>query len=108
MWKKAVVAVVSLVSFSIQAAPFAVVDVVAGVAQCGVYLDAAPKATIPATALQCKYDLSTVSAGAHSIKMTAISIADPVWGTQESAQTSPLAFSRPVAPAVPTGLVLTP
>lgn len=90
------------------AAPFAVADVASGVTSCGVYFDSAAKVTVPATGNQCKYDLSGVSVGNHSIKMTAITTADPVWGTQESPQSLPLDFSRPAAPSAPTGLVLTP
>lgn len=90
------------------AAPFVIADVVAGVGQCGVYLDATPRVLVPAVAGQCKYDLAGVSVGAHSVTMTAMTINDPIWGTQESAQSVPLAFSRPAGPAVPTGLVLIP
>lgn len=89
-------------------APFVVADVAAGVSQCGVYLDAAAKVTVPAASNQCKYDVSGITPGNHSIKMTAITVADPVWGSQESAQSLPLDFSRPAQPSAPSGLVLTP
>ena len=90
------------------AAPFLEADVVAGVAQCGVFMDAAPKVLVPAAALKCRYDLAGLAAGPHSVTMTALSVADPIWGTQESGPSSPLAFSRPGAPASPSGLVLKP
>lgn len=86
--------------------PFAVADVVVGVTSCGVFLDAATKVTVPASAGKCSYDLSAVSVGAHSIKMTAIAN-DPLWGVQESAPTGPLAFTRPAAGvAQPTTLTI--
>lgn len=97
-------------------APFVVSDPLAtGTSQCGVFLDAAAKITIPvfpATAPAvgniCKFDVGSVSVGSHTIQMTAISVNDPVWGSQESGKSSPLVFVRPAAPAVPGGLQLTP
>ena len=90
------------------AAPFIVADVVAGVTQCGIYFDAAPKTTVAATNLTCRYDLSGIATGAHVVKMTAISANDPIWGTQESVQSAPLNFTKPSTPAAPAGLTLTP
>ena len=103
-----------LPSFAL-AAPFVTTDPtsVAGITQCGVYLDSAAKVTIPVTAATapavgnlCKFDVGTVSVGSHSIQMTFITINDPIWGSQESAKSSPLVFVRPAAPTAPTGLGL--
>lgn len=99
-------ALVSLVS-PVYAANI-VADVASGTAQCGVFLDAAAKVVIPAVGTTCTYDVSTVSVGLHSIKMTAISVNDPVWGSQESAQSAAFSFTRPGTPAAPSGLRLTP
>ena len=99
----AVIAFWSLVlSAAAFAQPFVVADVVAGVSQCGVYLNAAPKVTVPASSLLCKYDISGVSVGSHTIRMTAISVADPIWGTQESVQSAALNFTRPAVPVTPS------
>jgi hypothetical protein len=106
--RQAVALLLCMVCFAAGAAPFVVATVVSGVSSCGVFLDAAAKVTVTATALQCKYDLAAVSVGAHTVTMTAISTTDPVWGTQESAQSAPLNFTRPALPAVPSGLTLTP
>jgi hypothetical protein len=84
------------------AAPFVVADVVAGVTSCGVFLDTAAKVTVPAATLLCKYDLATLPVGAHVIRMTAIATADPVWGTQESVQSAPLNFTKPISPTAPS------
>lgn len=99
-------------SLSVSAAPFVVSDPLDPRAtNCGVFLDAAAKVTIPVTAdgtdKVCKYDISGVSVGSHTIRMTAIAN-DPVWGSQESVQSSPLSFVRPSAPAAPAGLGLQP
>lgn len=96
-----------------QAAPFVVSDPVdPATAQCGVLLDAAPKViitvTVAAGVKTCKYDLATLASGSHSIRMTAITLNDPVWGSQESAPSVPLAFSKPAVPAPPASLVLSP
>jgi hypothetical protein len=96
-----------------QAAPFIVTDILAaGVSQCGVFMDAAPKVTIPVTAVTggniCKHDVGAVSPGAHSATMTAISVNDPIWGSQESPQSLPFTFTKPAVPAAPTGLKLAP
>jgi len=85
----------------------------AGVTNCGVFLDANAKVTIPVTPITspvgniCKFDVSTVSAGTHTITMTAI-IVDPVFGTKESPQSLPLSFTVPATPAAPANLRLTP
>jgi hypothetical protein len=84
--------------------PFVVSDPVAdGVTQCGVYIDTAARVTSPVVAATggniCKYDLAGLSVGPHLVTMTAIAVNDPIWGSQESAHSSPLAFEvqAPVA-----------
>ncbi len=77
--------------------PFVVSDPVAvGVKQCGVYIDGAARVisavVAPAGTNICKYDLAGIPVGPHSVAMTAITVDDPVWGSQESAQSIPLAF----------------
>jgi hypothetical protein len=93
--------------------PFVVSDLLAsGVSLCGVYMDAAPKATIPVAAVTggniCKLDIGTISVGTHTVTMTAISVNDPIWGSQESAPSLPLSFTKQSPPAAPTGLKLIP
>lgn len=83
------------------ASPFAVGDVVAGVTECRVLLDGVDVGIVPAQSLECRFDAAGVSFGPHSLTMTAI-INDPVWGVLESAQSGPLAFTRPSVPVVPT------
>jgi hypothetical protein len=95
------------------AAPFVVSDILqAGVTQCGVFVDTAAKVTIPVTAVTggniCKHDVGAISAGSHTVTMTAISVNDPVWGSQESVKSSPLSFVRPAAPSAPATLQLAP
>ena len=87
------------------AAPFVVSDPVAvGVTQCGVYVDTAPRVTSAVVAAvggnMCEYDLADVAAGAHLVAMTAITVNDPLLGSQESAKSSPLAFTIPGTPAL--------
>lgn len=87
------------------ATPFVVSDpLVVGVVQCGVYIDNAPKLTVPVvvgtTGSICSYDLGGLSPGAHVVSMTAITLSDPIWGGQESVKSSPLAFTLAV-PAIP-------
>src|SRR5438552_405683 len=84
------------------AAPFIVSDpVVVGVSQCGAYIDSEPKVTSPVIGTAggniCRYDVAGVSAGAHSVTMTTITVNDPIWGSQESAMSSPLALTVPGA-----------
>lgn len=95
------------------AAPFVVTNPLdASTVSCGVFLDTAAKVTIPITAVTggniCKFDIGTVSTGSHIIAMSAIAVNDPIWGSQESAKSVPLSFTRPGPPAVPTGLILQP
>lgn len=89
------------------AAPFVVSDpLTIGTTQCGVYLDSAPRATIPVTPATggniCRFDLGGVAAGAHTVSMTAITLSDPVFGFQESAKSEPLTFTlaTPIITAV--------
>ena len=110
--KKILALVLTLLSPMALSAPFVVSDPLDPRAtNCGVFLDAAAKVTIPVTAdgtdKVCKYDISGVSVGSHTIRMTAIAN-DPVWGSQESAESVPLSFVRPAAPSVPAGLGLQP
>ena len=98
---------------AVTAAPFVVSDILTqGVTQCGVYMAAAAKVTIPVTAVTggniCKHDIAAVSTGAHTVTMTSITVNDPIWGSQESAKSSPLSFVRPAAPSAPAGLGLAP
>lgn len=100
-------------SNSVLAAPFVVSDTLpAGVTQCGVYMDAAAKVTIPVTAVTggniCKHDIAAISTGSHTVTMTSITVNDPVWGSQESVKSSPLSFVRPSSPAAPASLQLSP
>lgn len=109
---KRLLALLMFVSTPALASPHVVTDPVApGVTHCGVFLDSTAKVTIAVTAVTggniCKYNVAGVSAGAHTIRMTAI-INDPLWGTQESPQSAPLAFTKPGVPPTPAGLNLTP
>ena len=104
--------ILAMFSASALAAPFVVTDPLdASATHCGVFLDAAPKQTVPVavegTNKICKFDVQGISNGSHSIRMTAISN-DPIWGVQESPQSVPLAFVKPAAPATPAGIRLAP
>lgn len=112
--------VLMLISSLAWGAPFVISNPVAPQAttplQCGIFLDAAPKAVIPATVVAtpagtiCKFDVAAVPVGQHTITMTVITTNDPKYGSQESLQSPPLAFSLPwPTPLVaPGGLQLTP
>ena len=81
--------------------------------QCGVFMDALPKVTVPVTVQGatkiCKYDLApTFAPGTHTVTMTAITVNDPVWGNAESAKSTPLVFTKPGVPAAPGNLGLSP
>lgn len=98
------------------AAPFAITDPVAsGVTHCGLYVDAAAKIEAPVFtdavgAKICRFDLASLSVGNHALRVTAI-MRDPTltyYPYLESAQSPPLAFSKPGAPLTPAGLRLTP
>ena len=110
---KKLLAILALFAGTAQAAPFVISDLLeTGVVQCGVFLDAAAKVTIPVTAVTggniCKFDVGAISNGSHTIQMTAITVNDPVWGSQESARSSPLTFVRPAPTAAPATLRLAP
>ena len=98
----------------VYAAPYAVSDpTTQAVTDCGIQLDNNVKMDIDVEVVtggkRCKYDLTTVSAGTHTIKATFVNI-DPTWGRSESVFSTPLTFTRPVAavPTAPIGIVLTP
>ena len=104
---------VMLASFAAHAA-FIEADVGPTVTSCGVLLDTAPKTTVPvtnpvppATQKKCRYDVSTIAAGVHDVRLTAI-VTDPVWGALESAPSAPFAFARPGVPPVPANPQLVP
>ena len=84
-------------SFAV-AGPFVVSDpLTIGVTQCGVYIDSAPRVTVPVAVVAsdniCRYDLGGLAAGAHMLSMTAIVPSDPILSFQESVKSSPLAFT---------------
>lgn len=89
-------------------APFLVADVASGVAQCRVFLNGKDMGMVQSAGNQCRYDLAGLAPGTFSATMTALTTADPLWGTQESVQSAALPFTKPSAPAVPSGLTLTP
>ena len=104
-------AVMSMSTWAMSA-PFVVSDPLDPRAtHCGVFVDAAAKVTIPVavegTDKICKHDISAVSVGSHTIRMTTIAN-DPVWGSQESVQSAPLSFVRPAGVIAPVGLELQP
>ena len=109
--KKLLVAVLFAVPMAAQAAKVVSDPVDSRVTHCGVLLDGGAKVVVPVTVSGaskiCSYDVSNVSNGNHTIKMTAI-IQDTIWGNQESAESLPLAFVRPAPPAVPGSLGLQP
>ena len=110
--RKILLLVLTLLSPVALAAPFAVSDPLDPAStHCGVLLDAAAKVVIPVTPDAggniCKFDLAGISNGSHTVRMTAIAN-DPVWGSQESAESLPLSFVRPGQPAAPGLLRLQP
>jgi hypothetical protein len=97
-------AILAALPFCTTAAPFVVSDpVTAGVTQCGVYMDTNSRATSPVVATTegniCKFDLAGLAVGPHVVTMTAITVNDPIWGSQESAKSNPLAFDLSAPPA---------
>jgi hypothetical protein len=109
---KKLLAILLLSPCAALAAPFVVSDPLdSSATHCGVFMDATPKQTIPVTVEGagkiCKFDLQSIGNGSHSVRMTAIAN-DPMWGQVESAQSAPLAFVRPAAPATPAGVRLAP
>ena len=55
----------------------------------------------------CAVDVSGIAEGAHTVDAKAIKN-DPLWGRLESVPSSPLAFTRPAAPAAPVSTRLAP
>ena len=55
----------------------------------------------------CSFDVTGVASGAHSARAKAVKN-DAVWGRLESAPSAPLAFTKPSAPGVPSGIRLVP
>jgi hypothetical protein len=105
-------AVSLLLPVSALASPFVISDPVdPAVTDCGIFLDAAPKQTVPVTlsgtSKICKFDIAGIANGAHTIKATAI-INDSIWGVLESPQSVPLSFTKPASPAAPATLRLAP
>ena len=106
--------IILIVSNFALAAPFVVSDSTTQVVtHCGVVLDSGSKIDVPVvtatpTTAICKYDISAVSVGPHTIKATFVNI-DPIWGRSESVFSSPLDFVRPsnVINIAPTNLVIT-
>lgn len=110
---KILLALCLLIAANATAAPFVVSDPVhPSTTHCGVTLNATPKITVPVTVTgtvkNCQYDLANLASGSHSITMTAIVEKTATNTGAESAQSPPLAFSKPAAPAVPGGLALSP
>src|SRR3990167_1843929 len=110
--RKILLLVLTLLSPMALAAPFVVSDPLDPRAtHCGILMDAAPKVVIPVVAETggniCKFDLAGISNGSHTVRATAIAI-DPIWGTEESAESVPLSFVKPALPANPGGLRLLP
>lgn len=102
-----------LFAAAVHAAPFVVSDPVdPATTHCGVFLNAAAKVTVPvtvtATVKTCQYDLANLASGSHTIAMTALVAKTATNTGAESAKSSPLAFSKPDAPAAPAGLGLSP
>jgi hypothetical protein len=65
-----------------------------------------PVVTISGTRL-CAVDISGIAEGAHTVDAKAVK-QDALWGRLESAPSVPFAFTRPAAPASPTGTRLVP
>ena len=105
---KRIALILALASAPVAAQPFVVADVVSGVTTCGVTLDGVAQPPVTAASLQCRFDVAKVTNGSHTVTMTARTVADPVWGTQESAPSAPFVFVRPVAPSAPGNLRLAP
>ena len=110
--RKILALVLTLLSPVALSAPFVVSDLLDPRAtHCGILMDAVPKVVIPVVAEAggniCKFDLAGISNGSHTVMATAIAI-DPIWGSQESVQSSPLSFVRPAGVSAPAGLELQP
>lgn len=78
--------------------------------ECGYLLDGGVRKSVPVVLVNgkpaCKIDVSTVNPGVHTITAT-FAYTDPVWGFQESPNSSPLGFTRPGALPAPSPLGLT-
>lgn len=112
MTAKKLLAIALLLPAAALASPFLISDPLdPSVTDCGIFLDAAPKQTVPVTISGtgkiCKFDLAGIANGAHTVKASAI-VNDPVWGVQESPQSVPLGFTKPASPASPATLRLAP
>jgi hypothetical protein len=70
--------------------------VVQGVKYCGFYVDSTTKITLPvvptAEGNVCVMNIDGLDTGLHTIVVTAISVDDPVWGSQESSPSSGLSL----------------
>lgn len=112
--KRVLLTLALLISATAHAAPFVVAEVEPGVASCNVYLNTAPAINVPAvadaaspTGYVCRYDLANLASGSHSVQLTAFNPGDALLGgPKESVKSSPLALSKPAAPAAPARLRL--
>ena len=107
---KYVVALLALVSFPAFAAPFAMADPPAAATHCVFTIDSLSPVVVAVEVVapfNCKTDVGAVAVGPHTVKVRSRRV-DPVWGTVESVDTAPLAFTKPGPLVVPTGLTLTP
>lgn len=104
--------ILALFAAQATAAPFIVSDPLDPRAtHCGWVIDSGTKQDVlvgtAAADKVCKYDLSAVAVGTHTVTATAVAI-DPVWGRMESASSVPFSFTRPAPSGVPTGFRLVP
>lgn len=86
-------------------AQFVVSDPVAASATyCGFYVDSAPRVTLPVEATPagniCKLPIDDIGAGSHTIVATAITVDDPVFGSQESLPSAPLVLTTTAIPVI--------
>ena len=111
--KRLLLLAVSLAPFAVSAqVPSVVSDPLdPSVTHCGFFFDALPKAVLPVVpdvgGNICQYDLAGISNGSHTLRATAIAV-DPVFGTEESAESLPLSFVKPGQPGAPGLLRLRP
>jgi hypothetical protein len=79
-----------------------------GVTQCGFYVDSAAKVVLPVVPSSggsiCIMDIDGIDMGMHTIVVTAISVDDPFWGSQESSPSLPLVLGTRETTAT-TGLM---
>lgn len=104
----------SILSCAVAAAPFLTSDPVSSSplpTHCGLYLDTSAKleaaVTKDSSGTYCKFDIASVSVGAHTAKATHI-VRDSIWGTLESGYSNTVNFTKPGAPAAPGGFGLSP